>query len=196
MTPTMSRAKAQRARENRAHVRVLLWKRQPAFAAALAAALAAAERDLSCPACQCRQREMIAHRLSKASAIGREPGQPSRGTARMPGTGAVSRPWEVSDERSRRLLLLVRRMAGAPVLQGDLPPVLRIPACGPTRDSPTFRPSPGHLTGDGHERGTCPSGMALAPPRLRPAIPAACAQLPIMAAISSTVRTRTMRGKM
>jgi hypothetical protein len=44
-------------------VRVLLWKRQPAFAAALAAA----EQDLSCPACQCRQREMIAHRLSKQS---------------------------------------------------------------------------------------------------------------------------------
>lgn len=67
MTLTTSRAKAQRARENRAHVRVLLWKRQPAFAAALAAALAAAEQDLSCPACQCRQREMIAHRLSKLS---------------------------------------------------------------------------------------------------------------------------------
>jgi hypothetical protein len=71
MTLTTSRAKAQRARENRAHVRVLLWKRQPAFAAALAAA----EQDLSCPACQCRQREMIAHRLSKlgeALAIGPE----------------------------------------------------------------------------------------------------------------------------
>jgi hypothetical protein len=95
MTLTMSRAKAQRARENRAHVRVLLWKRQPAFAAGLAAA----ERDLSCPACPCRQREMIAHRQSKAPAIGSKPGQPPRGTARMPGTGAVSRPWEVSDER-------------------------------------------------------------------------------------------------
>jgi len=64
MTLTTSRAKAQQARENRAHVRVLLWKRQPAFAAALAAALAAAEQDLSCLACPCRQRGMIAHRLS------------------------------------------------------------------------------------------------------------------------------------
>src|SRR5690348_15048763 len=108
MTLMTSRAKAQRARENRAHVRVLLWKRQPAFAAALAAA----EQDLSGAVCLCGQREMITHRLSKASAIGRKPGQPPRGTARMPGTGAVSRPWEVSDERSRRLLLLVRQMAG------------------------------------------------------------------------------------
>lgn len=132
MTLTTSRAKAQRARENRAHVRVLLWKRQPAFAAALAAA----EQDLSCPACQCRQREMIAHRLSKLSKaleIGPEAGQPARVT------GAVSRPWEVSDERSRRLLLLVRQMAGAPVLQGNLPPVLRIPACGLARSSLTFK---------------------------------------------------------
>jgi hypothetical protein len=64
MTLTTSRAKAQRARENRAHVRVLLWKRQPAFAAALAAALAAAEQDFFCLACPCRQRGMIAHRLS------------------------------------------------------------------------------------------------------------------------------------
>ena len=83
MTLTTSRAKAQRARENRAHVRVLLWKRQPAFAAALAAA----EQNLSCPARQCRQREMIAHRLSKAFAIGREPGQPPRGTASDAGHG-------------------------------------------------------------------------------------------------------------
>lgn len=120
MTLTTSRAKAQRAQENRAHVRVLLWRRQPAFAAALAAA----EQDLSCAACLCRQREMIAHRLSKALAISQKPGQPPRDTARMPGTGAVSGPWEVSDERSRRLLLLVRQMAGAPVLRGDLPPVL------------------------------------------------------------------------
>ena len=98
MTLTTSRAKAQRAREYRAYVRVLLWKRHPAFAAALADALAAAERDLPCPACPCRQQEMIAHRQSKAPAIGSKPGQ-RRGTARMPGTGAVSRPWEVSDER-------------------------------------------------------------------------------------------------
>jgi hypothetical protein len=64
MTLTTSRAKAQRAQENRAHVRVLLWKRQPAFAAALATALATAEQDLSCPACSCRQREVIVHQLS------------------------------------------------------------------------------------------------------------------------------------
>ena len=51
MKLTTSQAKVYRARENRAHVRVLLWKREPAFAAALAAALAAAEQDRSCPAC-------------------------------------------------------------------------------------------------------------------------------------------------
>jgi hypothetical protein len=90
MTLTTSPAKAQRAREYRAYVRVLLWKRQPAFAAALADALAAAEQDLPCPACPCRQREMIAHRLSKALAIGWKPGQ-RRGTVRMPGTGVVSK---------------------------------------------------------------------------------------------------------
>jgi hypothetical protein len=67
---------------------------------------------------------MIVHRLSKALAISQKPGQSPRDTARMPGAGAVSGPWEVSDERSRRLLLLVRQMAGAPVLRGDLPPVL------------------------------------------------------------------------
>ena len=66
MTLTTSRAKAQRALENRAHVRVLLWKRQPAFAAALAAA----EQDLCCPACRCRQRDMIAHRLRTESVSG------------------------------------------------------------------------------------------------------------------------------
>jgi hypothetical protein len=65
MTLTTARADAQRARENSAHVRVLLWQRQPAFAAALAAA----EQDLSCPACRCREREMIAHRLSELSKI-------------------------------------------------------------------------------------------------------------------------------
>ena len=92
MTLTTSRAKAQRARENRAHVRVLLWKRQPAFAAALAAALAAAEQDLSCAACPCRQREMIAHRLSKALAISQKPGQPPRDTARMPARARLAGP--------------------------------------------------------------------------------------------------------
>jgi len=42
-------AKAQQADENSAYVRALLWKRQPAFAAALAAA----ERSLSGPARPC-----------------------------------------------------------------------------------------------------------------------------------------------
>jgi len=88
MTLTTSRAKAQRAQENRAHVRVLLWKRQPAFAAALAAA----EQDLSCAACPCRQREMIAHRLSKALAISQKPGQPPRDTARMPARARLAGP--------------------------------------------------------------------------------------------------------
>jgi len=46
MTVTTSLTKAHRARENRAYERGLLWKRQPAFAAALAAA----EQDFSCPA--------------------------------------------------------------------------------------------------------------------------------------------------
>ena len=40
----MSRVKAQRARENSAHVRELLTQRQPEFAAALACA----EQDFSC----------------------------------------------------------------------------------------------------------------------------------------------------
>ena len=56
-----------RAQENRAHVRRLLSTRQPAFAAALAAV----ERDFPPPACPCRQREMIAHRLSTALALSR-----------------------------------------------------------------------------------------------------------------------------
>jgi hypothetical protein len=51
MSPSTSLAKAQRAQENRAYVRRLLWQRQPAFAAALAAALVAVEEDFSCPAC-------------------------------------------------------------------------------------------------------------------------------------------------
>jgi hypothetical protein len=67
MTLATSSTKAQPARENRAYVRGLLSKRQPAFAAALAAA----ERDLCSPACQCKQREMIAHRLSTALPISR-----------------------------------------------------------------------------------------------------------------------------
>src|SRR5262249_34324063 len=105
----------------RAYVRVLLWKRQPAFAAALAAALAAAEQDLSCPACT---------------------------------GGAVIRPWEVSDERSKKLLLLPRQMAGAPVLPGDLPPVLRRAACEPARHWPACRPSPSRLTGRWRNQGS------------------------------------------
>jgi hypothetical protein len=44
---TTSRAKAQRAKENRSYVRELLRERQPAFAAILATA----EADFSCPAC-------------------------------------------------------------------------------------------------------------------------------------------------
>jgi hypothetical protein len=40
-----------RAEENRAYVRMLLRQRQPAFAAALASA----ERYVSCPACSCRR---------------------------------------------------------------------------------------------------------------------------------------------
>lgn len=43
--------KTQRAEENRAYVRMLLWQRQPAFAAALASA----EQYLSCAACPCRR---------------------------------------------------------------------------------------------------------------------------------------------
>jgi len=50
MTPVMVR-KAQQADANRAYVRALLWKRQPAFAAALAAA----EHSLASPARPCRQ---------------------------------------------------------------------------------------------------------------------------------------------
>jgi hypothetical protein len=45
MTVTTSLPKIQRAEENRAYVRRLLWERESAFAAALAAA----ERDFSCP---------------------------------------------------------------------------------------------------------------------------------------------------
>jgi hypothetical protein len=42
-----SLTRAQRARENSAYVRTLLWQRQPE----LAAALAAAEQYFSCPCC-------------------------------------------------------------------------------------------------------------------------------------------------
>jgi hypothetical protein len=58
MTLTMSLTKAQRAQENKAYVRRLLWRRQPAFAAALAAA----ELAFSCRACPCEQ--TIAYQLS------------------------------------------------------------------------------------------------------------------------------------
>jgi hypothetical protein len=63
MTLMTSWAKARRAHENRAYVRELLWKREPTFAAALAAA----EQNLSCPACPCRQQELVVHRLSAAT---------------------------------------------------------------------------------------------------------------------------------
>ena len=46
MTLMTSCTKAQRAHENRAYVRELLWKREPAFAAELATA----EQDFPCPA--------------------------------------------------------------------------------------------------------------------------------------------------
>jgi hypothetical protein len=52
-------AKAHRTHENRAYVRRLLWKRDPAFAAALATA----EQDFSCPTCPRKQQEMAVHRL-------------------------------------------------------------------------------------------------------------------------------------
>ena len=51
MTLPTSWAKARRAHENRAYVRELLWKREPAFAAELATA----EQDFPCPACPCRR---------------------------------------------------------------------------------------------------------------------------------------------
>ena len=50
MTLTTSWAKAWRAHENRAYVRELLGKREPAFAAELATA----EQDFPCRACPCR----------------------------------------------------------------------------------------------------------------------------------------------
>jgi hypothetical protein len=62
-TGTMSLTQAQRAQENRAYVRLLLSRRQPAFAAALAAA----ERDFPCPDCPCNQRKMTAHRVTSSS---------------------------------------------------------------------------------------------------------------------------------
>jgi hypothetical protein len=49
MTPAMLN-RAQQADENRAYVRALLWKHQPEFAAALAAA----EQSFSRPARRCR----------------------------------------------------------------------------------------------------------------------------------------------
>jgi hypothetical protein len=66
MTLTTSSTEGQRARENRAYVRRLLSKRQPAFAAALTAA----ERDLCSPARPCEQQGMIAHRPSTANPEG------------------------------------------------------------------------------------------------------------------------------
>jgi hypothetical protein len=63
MTLTTSLTKAQRADENRAYVRELLWQRQPEFAAALAAA----ERVFPFPACPCRQRAITGLRPSARS---------------------------------------------------------------------------------------------------------------------------------
>lgn len=57
MTLMTSWAKARRAHENRAYVGEVLWKREPAFAAELAAA----EQDFPRPACPCRQQETVAH---------------------------------------------------------------------------------------------------------------------------------------
>jgi hypothetical protein len=50
MTLMTSCTKTQRAYENRAYARELLWKREPAFAAELATA----EQDFPCPACPSR----------------------------------------------------------------------------------------------------------------------------------------------
>jgi hypothetical protein len=65
--------KAQRAQENRAHVRRLLWQRQPAFAAALEAALVAVEEDFAC-----------AHRTATSG------GQPCRRGSSEQAVGAVA----------------------------------------------------------------------------------------------------------
>ncbi|HEX6527596.1 MAG TPA: DUF5999 family protein [Streptosporangiaceae bacterium] len=94
MTLTTPWAKARRAHENRAYVRELLRKREPAFAAALAAA----GRDFPCLACPCRQQGTAVRRLRTAArALG----------------GHDATPGE--------LLLVVRQMVGTPVLRGSLP---------------------------------------------------------------------------
>lgn len=61
MSHITSWTKARRAQENRAYVRGLLRQREPAFAAALAAA----ERDFVCPACS-RASESISTRRAHA----------------------------------------------------------------------------------------------------------------------------------
>lgn len=76
MALSTSWAQAERATANRAYVRELLRTRQPAFAAALAAA----EQEFSCPACLGRQREMIASRVS------------ARSSDRLPRMARASRP--------------------------------------------------------------------------------------------------------
>jgi hypothetical protein len=53
-------SQSQRARENRAYVRELLCKREPAFAAVLATA----EQEFFCLACPHRQPETVMRRLS------------------------------------------------------------------------------------------------------------------------------------
>jgi hypothetical protein len=73
----MSLVRAERAEENRAYVRKLLWQRQPAFAAALAAA----ERYFSCFACPCRTgqpADAVESRLRPFGTIVRGAGVPGR----------------------------------------------------------------------------------------------------------------------
>jgi hypothetical protein len=117
-TFTTSLTKAQRAQENRAYVRRLLSRRQPAFAAALAAA----ERDISCPVCPREQREMAVYRsLQKVTG----------------GSGVTH----------RRLLLVVRRLAGTPVLRRGLRQMLRIQAYRRGPNSLGTKPLLSRLTG-------------------------------------------------
>ena len=77
----MSLVRAERAEENRAYVRKLLWQRQPAFAAALAAA----ERYFSCSACPCRAGQ-------PADAVEGVPGRPREVRVSCCATNAGRRP--------------------------------------------------------------------------------------------------------
>lgn len=85
MTLKTSWARAERAQENRAYVSELLWKRQPAFAAALAAA----EQDFSCPACPCKAREMITRQLRTSTSGRLGTGQAPSGILRIPSACTV-----------------------------------------------------------------------------------------------------------